>query len=337
MNNTETRELAFYYPNPIWSNGDWIKNLVLFFDGIALLVPRYMKEQLEEIDGPIVVGLKQEGLLEVIEPEVAVEKSATEKLAMAMTDIIASGVLDELANEQTAFHELSMSRLGHYGDESLYNMIFDELKKRGLAEESKDNVSIPMHPKVRTLVLVLLSQVLRPYGSTIGTNLSPATNLGNMVKALSEFLSLKSAPSEGNVIEFDLNTVTVDLRAAPLDEVLDFRQQNLQAHKKYMLSVRKFVMELSRMPEKEQEITLEIRQLELNDLASDLRRQARGAWKKPSSFALTLAGSAVSAVTGPVASTLALAGSALGYQSHSLIEEGTYSYLFRAQDRFGGY
>jgi hypothetical protein len=42
----------------------WIKNLVLFFDGIALLVPEYMKERPEELDRPIVVGLKQHGLLE---------------------------------------------------------------------------------------------------------------------------------------------------------------------------------------------------------------------------------------------------------------------------------
>jgi len=42
---SRTRELAFYYPNPMWHSGDWIKNLILFFDGIALLVPTYMKRQ----------------------------------------------------------------------------------------------------------------------------------------------------------------------------------------------------------------------------------------------------------------------------------------------------
>ncbi len=120
------------------------------------------------------MGLKEQGLLEIIEPERAVDKSATEKLAMAMTDIITSGVLDELPKEETAFHELSMSRLGSYGDEGLYRMILDELKKRGLAEDSKDKVSIPLHPKVRSLVLIFLSQILRPYGSTINANLSPA-------------------------------------------------------------------------------------------------------------------------------------------------------------------
>jgi len=39
------KELAFYYPGPVWHSGDWIKNLILFFDGIALLVPDYIKDK----------------------------------------------------------------------------------------------------------------------------------------------------------------------------------------------------------------------------------------------------------------------------------------------------
>jgi hypothetical protein len=31
------KELAFYYPNPMWHHGNWVKNLILFFDGVALL------------------------------------------------------------------------------------------------------------------------------------------------------------------------------------------------------------------------------------------------------------------------------------------------------------
>src|SRR5712691_3750056 len=126
----ETKELAFYYPSPMWFDGGWIKNLVLFFDGIALLVPSYMKERPEETDPAIVAGLKQHGLLEIIEPEKALDKSATEKLATVLADVITSGVLDGLAKEKPAFHELSKSRLGYYGDEALAEIIFEELKQR---------------------------------------------------------------------------------------------------------------------------------------------------------------------------------------------------------------
>ena len=337
MDKSVTREIAFYYPNPVWTYGDWIKNLVLFFDGIALLVPDYMRDRPEQVDEPVVVGLKEKGLLEIIEPERAVDKSATEQLAIAMTDIIVSGSLDELSKEDTRFHEISMSRIGSYGDRGLYTMIVEELKKRGLAKDSEDGLSIPMHPTVRSLVLVLLSQILRPYGDSINANLSPVTDLNSMVKALTELLSLKTGPTKGSVVEFDLNVVSVDLGAVPIDEVLDFREQNLEAHKRYMLSVRKFALELSRMSEEEREITYKIRQDELNDLANDLRKRARKSWRRPASFALSLAGSVLSALTSPITEVLRVAGSQLGHERQNDPTAGAYSYLFKAQSRWGPY
>lgn len=66
------KEFAFYYPNPMWYHGDWMKSLILFFDGIALLVPNYMKRRPEEIDPAIVAGLRKHNLLKIIEPEKAV-------------------------------------------------------------------------------------------------------------------------------------------------------------------------------------------------------------------------------------------------------------------------
>jgi hypothetical protein len=338
MNNSvvaETRELAFYYPNPMWTHGDWIKNLILFFDGIALLVPSYMKERPEEIDPAIVQGLKQHGLLEIIEPEAAVDKAATEKLAMALTDIIASGMLDNLATSDTAFHELSMSRLGYYGNEGLATMIFEELKKRGLAKDSKDKVSIPMHPMVRSLVLVLLAQILRPYGGKINAELSPVTDNPKLVDALAELLSVKTAPSTGHVVAFDLNTVSVNLGSVPIDEVLDFRKENLTEHRRYCVSVRRFVQELSHMPDEERKTVFEERQSELDEIAKQLRKRARKAWKKPASFGLTLTGAAVTLATGNLlGAAISISAALLGYQSLRETEAGAYSYLFNAGGRF---
>jgi len=336
MSKVHVKELAFYYPNPMWYSADWVKNLILFFDGIALLVPAYMKKRPEEIDPSIVAGLKQHGLLHIVEPEKAVDKAATEKLATAMTDIITSGALDHLAKENTAFHEISMSRLGYYGDESLGKMIFEELKKRNLAKDTEDNVSIPMHPMVRSLVLVLLAQILRPYGAKINAELSPATDVPRLVGALSELLEIKPVPSAAAVITFDLNTVSANLGSVPIDEVLDFREQNLKAHRRYCSSIRKFAMELSNMPEKERKKSFELRQHELDEIAGDLRERSRKAWKKPASFGLTLAGAAITVAAGhPVAAALAVGAAALRYEKTKLTDAGAYSYLFAAQHRFG--
>jgi predicted anti-sigma-YlaC factor YlaD len=184
------------------------------------------------------------------------------------------------------------------------------------------------------LVLVLLSQILRPYGKAINATLSPATDMTNMVRALSELLAVKPEPSSGHVIEFDLNTVTVDLGPFPIDEVLDFRAQNLEAHRRYSLSVRKFAMEVSCMPEEEQKVAFDLRQAELDELASDLRKRARKAWQKPSSFALSLVGAALSVVSPAVAGVLTIGAAATGYQTPGEIDAGAYSYLFNARNRF---
>jgi hypothetical protein len=203
-------EIAFYYPNPMWHSGDWVKNLILFFDGVGLLVPSYMTDRPEMDDPAIVAGLREHGLLHVLNPEIIVDAAATEKLATSMSDIITSGALDRLATEPTEFAELSYSRLGGYGDHGLADMIHAELKSRGLARDTEDGVSIPMHPMVRSLVLVLLSQILRPQGAQLGIELSPATDRPEIVAALKELLSLPDTPSAGNVVASDLKFVGVD-------------------------------------------------------------------------------------------------------------------------------
>lgn len=329
------KELAFYYPNPMWMDGDWIKNLILFFDGVALLVPEYMKDRIEQYDPAIVAGLREHNLLTIIEPEIAVDKMASSTLATIMTDIIVSGALDTLARDSTAFHELSMSRLGYYGDQGLGKMIVAELKQRGLARDTEDGVSIPLHPMVRSLVLTLLSQVLRSHGAKIGAELSPVTDRPQLVQALVEMLDLPTSPSQGNVISFDLAVVGVDLAAVPIDEILSFRTDNREPYERYRLSVRSFAYELSRMSAEERHTKFQLRQSELDELASELRAKARKAWKKPASFAISLAGAAWTAISGnPLGALLSVGGATLGYTPPTPTEVGAYSYLFRAHDRY---
>jgi hypothetical protein len=333
---TPLPEIAFYYPNPFWGNGDWIKNLILFFDGVGLLVPDYMKDRVEESDPAIVAGLREHGLLHVLEPERLVDKAATARLAEAMVDIIVSGVLDPLAKDDSRFDELSYSRLGGYGDEGLAAMIRDELIQRGLARKSEDGKSIPMHPMVRSLVLVLLAQILREPGRALGFDLSPATDRPAIVDALRELLSLPDSPSAGRVVAFDLNTVGVDVGAIPLDEVLGFRKENFELHRKYLRAVRLFVHQLSAMSPETQALAFQQRQAELESIASELRNTSRRAWKQPASFALTMVGAGWTVATGdPLGAVLAGAGGVLGLGKSERAETGAYSYVFSARSRYG--
>lgn len=328
------QEIAFYYPNPMWYNGDWIKNLILFFDGIGLLVPEYMTDRVGESDPAIFEGLRQHGLLRLIEPEAAVDKVATEKLATALTDIIASGMLDDLGEQASEFHALSMSRMGYWGRAGLARMIFEELRERGLAGETEDGVSIPMHPMVRSLILTLLAQILRPYGEDNGWELNPATDRPQLVKALSDLFTLPNSPSKGTIFTFDMLTVGVDLGPFPIDEVLDFRKENQRLYRTYSRDVRRFALELSELDLGERAEAFEQRQEELEEIAAELRKVSRQAWKKPASFAMSLAGVGWSVATGdPFGAVLGGGGSLLGLGS-SKIDNGAYSYLFSAQRRY---
>jgi hypothetical protein len=332
----KSRELAFYYPGPVWHSGDWIKNLILFFDGIALLVPDYIKDKPDMVDPAIAAGLRNEGLLHILEPEKIVDKTATKKLAAAMSEVIASGMLNKLAKGETEFHELSFSRLGGYGDQDLARQIFESLKKRGLARDSEDGVSIPMHPMVRALVLVLLAQILRPHGATINAELSPATDRPQLIGALTEVLSVSPAPSSGHVVASDLETVGVDLGPVPLDEVLAFRREHLKEHRAYARAVRTFVTELSQMPEKERAKALIDRLEEIRDIANDLKTLSRKSWKRPASFAMSIAGAAWTFKTGdPIGALLAVGAAVLGGDSKTEADTGAYSYLFRAGAKYG--
>jgi hypothetical protein len=319
----------------MWHSGAWVKSLILFFDGIALLVPSYMKGRPELADPEIAEELTRHGLLQILEPETVVDKFATERLAAAMTDIITSGALDSLAKEGTDFAELSYSRLGGYGDPGLAEMIHSELKSRGLARDTRDGVSIPMHPMVRSLVLVLLAQLLRPHGGKMGIELSPATDRPEIVNALKELLSLPSAPSAGHVVSVDLEAIGVDLSKVPIDEILSFRLDRLREHRSYVRAVRRFVRDLSLLSESDRMGELSERKQELNAIAQEIRVSARKAWRQPVSFALGLAGAAWTLATGdPIGAILGGGAAAVGVSSDQKPEVGAYSYLFSARAKY---
>jgi hypothetical protein len=71
-----------------------------------------MKDKPELVDSAIVTGLNEHNLLHILQPEQVVKAAATAQLATALTEIITSGVLNDLP-KKADFHELSMSRLGY--------------------------------------------------------------------------------------------------------------------------------------------------------------------------------------------------------------------------------
>ena len=336
LSSTEHPEVAFYYPGWIWHSDNALKNLLLFFDGVALLVPEYMKERPEQFVPEIATPLLDANLLHLLKPEKMVDKATTEKLAEALTNIITSGVLDSLATEQTRYHELSYSRLGGYGDAGLAQMIIEKLKARGLARDSEDGVSVPLHPKVRLLVLVLLSQILPLQGANFGLALEPATDRLEWVEALREFFSLLSLPSTGNVVATDIETVGVDLSLVPLDEVLSFRIEHREDYRAYRRAVKKFVRYLSLLPEDDRAAELDDRINEIKDHAEALNLQSQKAWSaRLESFGFGITGVIWSSISGDLIGLIhGLISTIVGIPKSEPVDYCSYSYLFQAANRY---
>src|ERR1700729_3072827 len=155
----EIPDLAYYYPEPYWLEGhvDSLKNLLLFFDGIAILLPRYMRGRESVADPILAAPMAEQGLLKILEPESFIDQDVTEKLITAITGLVTEGAFDDLDRSLT-YAELSRSRMGWDADIELSQMIIEELTAKNLAYPSRDGVSVPLHPVVRTTFLVLLSQ-----------------------------------------------------------------------------------------------------------------------------------------------------------------------------------
>lgn len=91
-------EVAYYYPAPYWAyrEVDLVKTLLLFFDEIAILRPRYM-QGIERYADPVLAGpLADRGLLRVLEPESFLDQEMTEDLTTAMVSLLVDGAFEHL-------------------------------------------------------------------------------------------------------------------------------------------------------------------------------------------------------------------------------------------------
>jgi hypothetical protein len=331
-------ETAYYYPEPFWRPGEaaWIKSLLLFFDDVAILLPEYMRGRHAMADPSLVEPLEDRRLLRVLEPETFVDEELTKQLTDVVLALVQEGAFDS-APPAEGFAELSMSRMGYGAIEEMAHGVYLELRKRGLATETADGVSIPMHPRVRNTYLVLIAQLAREAGARHGLDLHPATNNPGATTSFQSFLALEPMPSRGHVVSFDLDVVTVDLEPVPLDEVLEFREEHKDAHRQYMQNLRSFTLDLSLLNDADRRRALADRRADLEAAARDLRARARRTWKSPrdvAGFGLGITGAAWAlAAQNPVPAALGAIGAALRMLP-AKAQGNAYSYLFAARRSF---
>jgi hypothetical protein len=323
-------EIAYYYPEPYWlaREGSWVKSLLLFFDEIAILLPSYMEGRNVIADPTLAGPIEERGLLRVLEPGSFLDEEAATKLTEAVAALLGAGSFDHLPEIDEPV-ELSISRMASH--RPLGEDIVAELVARGLAKPSEDGVSVPLHPSVRNVYLLLLAQLARETGRRRRLDLHPVSNAQAVGPSLHGLLELEAMPSRGQVVDLDLQVVGIDLDTIPLDEVLDFKRDSAGAHRRYMQNLRSFTLELSLLEAADRDRALAGRRAMLEEEADDLRRRTFKAWRTPkalSGFSLGIAGAAWSVATAnPVPAVLAALGAGLGMLP-AKAEGSAYSYLF---------
>lgn len=323
-----------YLHEPLWgySEGDWVKSLLLFFEGVALLVPDYMRDRPLFSDPVLAQPLDDQGLLHRLSPEKLVDEETSDSLTDLLDGLIEQGAFDDL-DPHTAFAELSYSRLGGHAHANLTEVVLERLRERGLARKTEDGVSVPLHPTVRSFVLVVLPQLLRAPAEAAGYALQPVTGRPRTLQALNDTLELGGLPTAGHVVAADLQQVAMDLSSIPLDEVLGFRNDHGAEYRAYARDLRRLVRELAPLEVAEREQALADRREAMADAAEELRTKARKAWNRPlAAFGLGITGSAVSVAVGnPLGAAVSAAAALLGLRREA--DPATvYSYLFKAQD-----
>lgn len=231
-------------------------------------------------DPSLAEPLEDRGLLRILEPNDWVDEEMTIQLADVMVELLTNGALDDL-DRDCGFQELSRSRMGYGADVGLADLLVDQLLRRGLARPSGDGVSMPLHPAVRTTILVTLGQLARSAGERRGLVIHPATNNREAARDLVAMLSRDRMPSAEHVVRLDLEPVGFDLDAVSLDDLLGFRADHQDAHKAYMRDLQRFMVELAAIDDPgDRGLLLIERRQELADAAHDLQRSTRRALGK---------------------------------------------------------
>lgn len=327
------QELGFFQ-EPYWRtrDSDLVKSLLLFFDGVALLTPDYMRDRPFEMDPSLAEPLADQGLLHILSPEQLVDEQIAVSLADLFEGLLTSGSLDDL-DRNLPFAEISNSRLGLDVSPTLMNPLVELLRERGLARTSDDGVSVPVHQAVRNLVLGTLGQLLRAPAEKLGYALQPLGNddYSAVTPGLLRLLDRAPMPTAGRVVISDFQQVGFDLSAIPLDEVLAFRAEHGFAYRAYARDLRAFVQRVATADEGERDAVYADRREALSDAAVELNRHARKAWRRQmASFGLGIGGSAVALVAGnPVGAGLAFASGFLGLKRQA-DPASVYTYLFNA-------
>lgn len=335
------RDLAYYYPDTYWLRGqqsDWVKSVLLFFDGVATLVPEHARSKAIHADPTLVEPLLSTGSMVMLEPTEIIDLEAVELMGEALTEWLRAD-RRRTGEWPGEWRSMSYSRLGSDAHPELFQQIFSELVKQGLAAPG-DRLNMSIRGDIREAVLTLWSQILREPGRKLGFDLSPITRRHRypLAENLSKMLTDVKPISAGTVVELDLQAVGINLARVPLDEIEDFRAQYGSHYRAYRRDLNRLVGELSLSPRHVVDQLLRDRQEELREEAQRLQKRLTKSFtiKNIGSFGLGALGAAWGIKSGNYPTAALAATGALWALTKDTAQPGSLLYLFDVDRQWSG-
>jgi hypothetical protein len=358
-NSLEGKDLAYYYSNWIWPDGsiDFMKSMLLFFDGIALALPARLAAELIEKDPILAAPLSERGLLTNFDPVETLDEKSAEQLAVTLTAMLKIRRL-WFKDHEYLNHEPVME---HWGEgrapKAATTALRRALSKRGLIAPGIDGIFNMSHGS-RLVILTVFAQQLRLQLARSGIALhcttdsvESAEDFNAIMRAYFGIISYRDKLmsnidsrdtlfgttnrgipqhyEDGKQFADDLRYVGADLSRIPLDEVLDFRRENGPRYRIYAANLREFLMSQAMLDSVQRQRAQIERAEEIRDSAAELRRLSRAAFGvRTGALLLSLAG-AVWTVRGGDPFGALLTASSAGVQALPIPSQtvNAYSYL----------
>jgi hypothetical protein len=329
-------EFAHYYGDWMWrvELTDWVKSLLLFFDGLALALPSETAMRLIDADPILAQPLFERNLLHNYEP------TQWFKFPTGQSDEVEREFFERvypLLNDPQGLSEASLYYLDGFfmgvdtSDPDIYMLrleaMWEHVKSLGGQFGEDDYLVV-------SLAVGIISKLLHEHINDAA--IQPVINDENAAS----FVDALIGPQAGNrakIIVSDLAHIGLDLSIVPLDEVLEFRREHGSEYRDYSREIRQFALDLSLMPEAERSTATAERRSELDDRAADLRRTGRSAFgRELVTLSFGIAGAAWTLRTGDIwGAAFAAGAAAAGLSKPNPTPMGAaYSYILRAKDEF---
>jgi hypothetical protein len=341
-------EVAFYHPWPPLDGrpiGAWLKSMLLFFDGVAVVVAREDRHILVRGQEETILPLEDAGLLHVLDPDDIIEPDVATALTEFVLEIATSDERELLRDPDSPRSQALLrprwvepKRLSD-GERAASKMVWEEMRRRGYVSRITRDQSVYLNFDAWAAILAFLAQALRPAGQARGLDLLPATDNPALLRGFRSIVQRqgrRGVVSRAEVVGFDLEQVAVDLSQIPIDDVLAFRQRHGADYQRYSTTVRTFVDEVGSAPGVDRAELFRSRRDELAAEADRLTQLARTWWRRPvASVSMGLAGGVWAGAnrdwsTAALSLLAGIVGAGGGADRTS-----AYSYLFRTQSRFG--